>query len=244
MDKIRRTDRQADFKQIISSVTNSLAFTLAEVLITLGIIGVVAALTIPTLLNSFEESQNKVAWKNAYSLLSNAYSQILNENDGTFKNVCSDSDCIKTLFTKYLSYIKDCSSTTTNGTNQCIYNTSTSLKRYGDGQPCGFAWNTAGLVLNNGIIVLLQINSADCSFNNSNSNVQSCGYLIVDTNGNARPNTLGKDVFQIWVTKTSLVPIGTKDENNAAATYYNSASCDKTNPSAYGAGCSSKFLLE
>lgn len=228
----------------MDTISRQNAFTLAEVLITLGIIGVVAALTIPPLLNSFQESQNKIAWKKAYSLLSNAYSQILSENNGTFKNVCSDSDCVKTLFMKYMNYTKDCTSTNTNGTNQCIYNTQTVLKKYGDGQPCGFFWNMAGLILNNGVIVILQINSTDCSLNNSNSNVKSCGVLIVDTNGNANPNTLGKDVFQIWLTDTSLLPVGIKDENNAAATYYNSASCDKTNTSAYGAGCSSKFLLE
>lgn len=220
------------------------AFTLAEVLITLGIIGVVAALTIPPLLNSFQETQNKIAWKKAYSLLSNAYSQVLSENNGTFKNVCTDSDCIKTFLMNYLSYTKICSSANTNGANTCVYNTSTSLRRYGDGQPCGFAWNTSGFILNNGSIILLLINSPDCSLNNSNSNIKSCGVMIVDTNGFANPNTLGKDVFQIWITDTALLPVGIKDENNATATYYNSASCDKTNTSAYGAGCSFKFLLE
>ena len=44
------------------------AFTLAEVLITLGIIGVVAAMTIPTLMNSTDDQQNKVAYKKAMSI--------------------------------------------------------------------------------------------------------------------------------------------------------------------------------
>ena len=41
---------------------NKRAFTLAEVLITLGIIGVVAAMTLPTLLNKYQEvvTVNKV----------------------------------------------------------------------------------------------------------------------------------------------------------------------------------------
>ena len=45
-------------------------FTLAEVLITLGIIGVVAAMTMPTLLNSTNGAQYRTAYKKALSVLS------------------------------------------------------------------------------------------------------------------------------------------------------------------------------
>ena len=47
-------------------------FTLAEVLITLGIIGVVAAMTMPTLINNINNKQNIAALKKAYSLISQA----------------------------------------------------------------------------------------------------------------------------------------------------------------------------
>ena len=50
----------------------SLGFTLAEVLITLGIIGVVAAMTMPTLMNSTQGAQYKAAYKKALSALSQA----------------------------------------------------------------------------------------------------------------------------------------------------------------------------
>ena len=50
----------------------SLGFTLAEVLITLGIIGVVAAMTMPTLINSTQGAQYKAAFKKALSALSQA----------------------------------------------------------------------------------------------------------------------------------------------------------------------------
>ena len=46
------------------------AFTLAEVLITLGIIGVVAAMTLPTLINNAQNKQLEVAFKKSYSALS------------------------------------------------------------------------------------------------------------------------------------------------------------------------------
>ena len=47
----------------------SLGFTLAEVLITLGIIGVVAAMTMPTLMNSTQGAQYKAAYKKALSAI-------------------------------------------------------------------------------------------------------------------------------------------------------------------------------
>ena len=53
-------------------MTKRFGFTLAEVLITLGIIGVVAAMTMPTLMNSTQGAQYKAAYKKALSALSQA----------------------------------------------------------------------------------------------------------------------------------------------------------------------------
>ena len=57
------------------------AFTLAEVLITLGIIGIVAALTIPGLITKCKEMQYRTIYKKVYSSLNQAmkYAQ---EDDG------------------------------------------------------------------------------------------------------------------------------------------------------------------
>ena len=49
------------------------AFTLAEVLITLGIIGVVAALTLPSLIQNYHEKQRVTQLKKAYSVMQNAF---------------------------------------------------------------------------------------------------------------------------------------------------------------------------
>ena len=49
------------------------AFTMAEVLITLGIIGIVAAMTLPSLIGKWQEKQWKVAYKKAYSSISQAF---------------------------------------------------------------------------------------------------------------------------------------------------------------------------
>ena len=49
------------------------AFTLAEVLITLGIIGIVAAITLPLLVQNYQKMVLKNQFKNAYSIAQNAY---------------------------------------------------------------------------------------------------------------------------------------------------------------------------
>ena len=51
-------------------MTKRFGFTLAEVLITLGIIGVVAAMTMPTLINQTNGAQYKAAFKKALSVIS------------------------------------------------------------------------------------------------------------------------------------------------------------------------------
>ena len=56
------------------------AFTLAEVLITLTIIGVIAALTIPNLLQKYQEEALKTAFKKTYNVLNNAYKMVIAEN--------------------------------------------------------------------------------------------------------------------------------------------------------------------
>jgi len=53
--------------------------TLAEVLITLGIIGVVSAITVPTIISKIQDRQNIAKWKKEYSVISNAFQQTLNE---------------------------------------------------------------------------------------------------------------------------------------------------------------------
>ena len=56
------------------------AFTLAEVLITLGIIGIVAALTLPTLISRYQEKVFITRLEKTYSILVSAYKLAVEEN--------------------------------------------------------------------------------------------------------------------------------------------------------------------
>lgn len=68
-------------------MTKRFGFTLAEVLITLGIIGVVAAMTMPTLINQTNGAQYKAAYKKALSALSQAVTLNVALDDWSFADV-------------------------------------------------------------------------------------------------------------------------------------------------------------
>src|SRR5574344_3173216 len=61
----------------MGSNKRSLAFTLAEVLIVLGIIGIVAALTIPTLMMNAQKHEYVTGLKKFYSTWNNGFAQLL-----------------------------------------------------------------------------------------------------------------------------------------------------------------------
>lgn len=65
----------------------SYGFTLAEVLITLGIIGVVAAMTIPTLMNQTSGAEFKTGFKKMISTLNQAITMNVALNSTDFSNL-------------------------------------------------------------------------------------------------------------------------------------------------------------
>ena len=76
-------------------MTKRFGFTLAEVLITLGIIGVVAAMTIPTLIVNTNSAQFKTAYKKAISVLNQGILMNMALSDGTnedFSTIGDDKD--------------------------------------------------------------------------------------------------------------------------------------------------------
>lgn len=91
------------------------AFTLAEVLITLGIIGVVAAITIPTVMSKVQDAQFKTAFKKEFSLVDQATRSIASDNGGSvvglFKSTCStayDTDNMRLYFQQYFKTVDQC----------------------------------------------------------------------------------------------------------------------------------------
>ncbi len=83
-----------------------LGFTLAEVLITLGIIGVVAAMTIPALSTSIRNVERATKLKKFYSTMKQAFLLSVDDNgDPSGWNIyMSYNNFFKTYFVPYLKY--------------------------------------------------------------------------------------------------------------------------------------------
>lgn len=89
---------------------NKKGFTLAEVLVTLAVIGVVAALTIPSVIGSSNEKTAKTSIKKALSVLNQALTMSIAQNEVDASSVNSPATLLG-LFDDYISYIS------TNATN-------------------------------------------------------------------------------------------------------------------------------
>ena len=102
--------------------TDKRAFTLAEVLITLAIVGIIAAITIPTIVNKYKTTVASTRLKKFYSMMSQAIqlSEIDNgeittwtKSEGDIKNedeeydyAANSKECYN-FFVKYIApYIK------------------------------------------------------------------------------------------------------------------------------------------
>ncbi len=172
----------------------SLAFTLAEVLITLGIIGIVAALTIPTLVNKYKIKQYEVGFKKAYSLLNEAVKTI-NANDFIISENVTCGVC-----TQNYDYVKNCQcfplilSKSFKGAENLkprFSNNSITYKSF-DGSVYG------GLLMDDGFFELPNGMSVFFEIQDSTNNP----VIIIDTNGYEKlPNRYGFDTFAFIIGK-------------------------------------------
>lgn len=202
---------------------NNNAFTLAEVLITMGVIGVVAALTIPTLMSKAGEKQNRVSLNKYYNILSNATSLIKNDNGGTLKNLCSTNTCFKNLYKAKLSFTKECDQGDVTGKcwssnwKTLDNNTGWNLNNVGGG-------TAAGLVLNDGMYMTFEWapdngNGACILDDEGIGNATQCFVSSVDVNGGKPPNQMGYDIFRFYVYADKVKPVGTQEQTGNIAWY-------------------------
>lgn len=152
-------------------------FTLSEVLITLGIIGVLAALTIPSLMNNVQDTQYKSAYKKAYSTVSQAFTKATADGDiGPMTGTCS-SQGTEANFVALKNQFKVVKSCTNSQTGGCWNTTGEPWRSENPAAPgfidsSGIAWKLRAL--DSGLMV---------------------STILVDTNGNKKPNEYGKDRF-------------------------------------------------
>jgi len=180
-------------------------FTLAEVLITLVIIGVVAALTIPTAINKKNDHEIVSRLKKTYSALAQVTAKIIAE-EGSPKNWSYADQNIYNLYKKHLNNAKECL-----GAGCYEQNVMYCL----NGSVCNTFDNDYypdyKLILADGTqLIFSRISSSnhnDCSLNVYGS-TGVCYGIIADVNGMKRPNTRGRDVFIFVLQENGLYPAG------------------------------------
>lgn len=223
------------------------AFTLAEVLITLAVIGVIAAITIPSLNNNINHKQLETAYMANYSILVQATTGMFANYNGNIANVYANTNDILADFSSRLKVIKTCAGGNTLG--KCW----TSKAKNLDGSSTDVAADTSWynpdvntIVLTNG--AALQISPAyydlTCSDTGWYSNPKSSGFcaiLLLDTNGLKGPNTLGRDIFYFYlVNQLGIIPDGYEGTDDSYGYYCDLANSDPLN----GATCAAHIMIE
>lgn len=205
------------------------AFTLVEVLITLGIVGVVAAITIPTLVANYKKHVLISQLKKGYSTISQALTMMYYDTgiDITFANYPNNS--FVKVFQQYLLKLGYSSGSGITGIDSDNYYSSTIYKNYNNTNTGDAASLDEGqIILNDGMAIFIQ-----------NSSLAHYGLLItIDVNGiKKNPNKWGHDLFTFRMTDDGrLIPA---EAPSSTFIYANqSVYCSKNSTSrANGMGC-------
>ena len=175
----------------------TLAFTLAEVLITLGIIGVVAAVTLPNLMIIYKARVLRNQFMKSYSLIQQAYKMMQADDVSTSP---SDYDAsFKTVFQRYFTGTTDCGYRMS---SPCYNPSNIKYKSPVGNKTLSYAWLDDGqFVLKDGTLFMFE--------NPSHSGGEMRAWIFVDINGiNGKPNRLGYDLFVFALTDNGIKPMG------------------------------------
>lgn len=168
-----------------------LGFTLAEVLITLGIIGVVAALTLPTLIQNYQKQVYVNQLKKAKSIIEQGFHLAMADDevssilDTTLFRSADDFDLFMNEFKKYFNVVK----------YKKFFDKEYELgykKASGKYFTSGEGDDRDAIWLNDGTILFTDFN-------------QYGGDLSIDVNGDKGPNQLGRDRFFFLLDKHGII---------------------------------------
>ena len=186
------------------------AFTLAEVLISLGIIGVVAAMTMPSLIQNYQKKQTVSQLQKAYSTFSQALVQSQQENGQSSEwsvTVAGSSyednlAYFNTYWKPYLKVIKICKTM-----KECGYNIDgfASLTDRHNYTYYGLFNNVPGFIYGDGTYASIR----PYGFNNV-----ALQLLVIDINGPKMPNIIGRDIFHFQIDTKRGVISGYNAEGN------------------------------
>ncbi len=176
---------------------NKKAFTLAEVLITLAIIGVVAALTIPSVVQNYQKIQTVTQLKKAFSALSNTtnlaiaeYGPITNWDVGIGISSQNSIDFANKYLIPYLKVAKNCEAKIS---GDCAFKYTYLNKA------ATYSFDTPYIrfYLTDGTLIAVQAYSSEPD----TGGINKLAFVFIDINGQKKPNIIGRDIFRFtyWI---------------------------------------------
>lgn len=212
-------------------------FTLAEVLVTLGIIGVVSALTMPVLINSYQKRVYITALHKAYNEVNQALTQKLTDSntEDLSEAGLTTQDALDTWVENYFKYTQKCN--TAGSMEPCFapltnYN---KLKNNTSGNNLDITPTTSYLLASSFAIMFKSDVVGNKLFD-----------LIIDTNGSNKPNILGRDLFVIAIYKNGKMDDYSSETDDAPLTIdqRNTAYANCTSQDNKIWGCFGKILTD
>lgn len=169
-------------------------FTLSEILITLTIVGVVAALTVPAVMKNYRNKMYTAALQKTYNQLSDATIAIMNDEhvDDFYETkaaVCGEGGNCVTNFAYFLdNYLEPARRDCSRSEKSCIAGLNADSYKTLSGKNAGTIGGNYCIQTTRG--------AAICGFFNPGN---TCMSIAVDVNGAEGPNVTGRDLFTMDV---------------------------------------------
>ena len=206
---------------------NKKAFTLAEVLVTLTIIGVVSSMTIPTLHQRHTEQATIKKVQKFYSTMFQAYQRAVSEHGDVSTWGLTGSDKASAIVV-YDNFLKDnfkiIVNCETDNSKKCFSGDNyywLNGNNIGDYYSQNFYYK---MILNDGSLIWIRPYE---------------GYFVVyiDVNGHQKPNKWGIDVFDMLVSSELVYPLGIP---NKTTSFFD----DTCNKASSGFGCAAWLVYK
>ena len=218
----------------------SAAFTLAEVLVTLGIIGVVSAMTVPTLMQNYQRQSYVTQLHKVYNEMSQGFQQMMTDRNALNlkeTGLLNTTEQATETFKNYFKVVQDCG----NNFSPCFASeyrstTGSSIK------PAEANWWSSSFVLADGAAIglhgLIDYSAGNVSY--------PYGYMYVDINGAKGPNIVGRDFFLFYYFNDGTLDDVVTPECKTAGICSSTLEVQRVNYSCVGqtwpAGCFGRIL--
>ena len=174
----------------------SSAFTLAEVLVTLGIIGVVSAMTVPSLMQNYQRQSYVTQLHKVYNELMQATERYMNDNNAVNMQEAglSSNAALDNFIKSNFKIVQDCGDTSTPcfAPNSQYRKINTSPGSVGTSQKA-FVTLASGASFGYGYL------------NNNEVYGEKVAVIDLDINGPKGPNIAGRDVFILAIFNNGMI---------------------------------------